>query len=184
MDREDFLNLSEGKQLQLTTKFYFENVNKSKDATDSSIGTAIQNSNGISIKKIFESGNNRTEMSLSTDSPPEEKKPKSVLMWKNNGFFTDECCDFSMEKVNMSENTLFYVNQGYQSYKDNKKVYYNDDFIIAQIMLLAHQPKDIESYEIKNDEVKILRPKYDPTNNEFLGIEYCVALITVKSDPD
>ena len=86
LDREDFFNLSEGKQLQLT-RFYFENVNKSKDAIDSSIRTAIQNSNGISIKKVFESGNERTEMSLSTASLPEEKKTKSVLMWKNNGFF-------------------------------------------------------------------------------------------------
>ena len=51
-------------------------------------------------------------------------------------------------------------------------------------MPLAHQPKDIESYELKNDEVKMLRPKYDPTNGEFLGIEYCVALITIKNDLD
>ena len=57
----------------------------------------------------------------------------------------------------MPENTLFYVNQGYQSYKDNKKVYYNDIFTIAQIMPLAHQPKDIESYVLNDDEVKILR---------------------------
>ena len=46
-------------------------------------------------------------------------------------------------------------------------------------MLLAQQPKDIESYELKDDEVKILRPSYDPITGEFLGIEYCVALIAV-----
>ena len=131
LDREDFLNLSEEKQLRLTAKFYFEIVNKSKDAIDSSIRTAIQNSNRINIKKVFENGNDRTEMSLSIVSQSEEKKPNSVPMWKNNGFFADECCDFSIEKVNMPENTLFYVNQGYQSYKDDKKVYYNDVFIIV-----------------------------------------------------
>ena len=43
-------------------------------------------------------------------------------MWTRNGFFTDECCDSSLEKANMPENTLFYVNQGYQSYKDGKNV--------------------------------------------------------------
>ena len=105
-------------------------------------------------------------------------------MWKTNSFFADESCDFSIEKANMPENTLFYVNHGYQSYKDSKKVYCNDIFIIAQIMPIAHQPKDIESYELKNDEVEILRPKYDPTNCNFLGIEYCAALITIKNDPD
>ena len=184
LDREDFLNLSNEKQLRLTTKFYFENVNRSRDAIDSSIGTAIQNSNGFNIKKVFENGNGKTEMSLLTVSQAEEKRPKSVKMWKNNGFFADECCDFSIEKVNMPENTLFYVNQGYQSYKNDKKVYYNDVFIIAQIMPLAHQPKEIDSYELKEDEVKMLRSKYDPTNGEFLGIEYCVALVTVKNDLD
>ena len=79
----------------------------------------------------------------------------------------------------MPEKTLFYVNQGYQSYKDNKKVYYNDIFIIALIMPLAHQPKDIESYILNDDEVKILRGRYDPVSGEFLGIEFCIAVITV-----
>ena len=60
-------------------------------------------------------------MSLST-TKDKEKQPKSVTMWTRNGFFADECCDFSLEKANMSENTLFYVNQRYQSYKDGKKM--------------------------------------------------------------
>ena len=84
----------------------------------------------------------------------------------------------------MPENTLFYVNQGYQSCKDNKKVYYNDIFIIAQIMPLAHQPKDLESYVLNDDEVKILRSRYDPVSGEFLGIEYCIAVITVRNDSE
>ena len=103
-------------------------------------------------------------------------------MWKDFGFFGSEICEFNIEKVKMLENTLFYVNQGYQSYKDNKKVYYNDIFITAQIMPLAHQPKDIESYVLKDNEVKILRSQYDPVSGEFLGTEYCIALITVRSD--
>ena len=160
-------------------------MSRSKDAIDSSIGTAIQNSNGINIKKVFENGNDRTEMNLSTVPFSLKKRNlKACLCGKITVFFLDECCDFSIEKVNMPENTLFYKNQRYKSYKDNKKVYYNDVFIIAQIVPLAHQPKDIESYELKNDEVKMLRPKYDPTNSELLGIEYCVALITVKNNLD
>ena len=117
-------------------------------------------------------------------NPSEKKKSKSVSMWKDFGFFGSEICEFNIEKVNMPENTLFYVNQGYQSYKDNKKVCYNDIFIIAQIMPLVHQPKDIESYELNDDEVKILRSRYDPVSGEFLGIEYCIGVITVRNDPD
>ena len=52
-------------------------------------------------------------------------------------------------------------------------------------MPLAHQPKDIENYELNENEVKILRPRYDPVSGEFLGIEYCVALkvelLTIKN---
>ena len=105
-------------------------------------------------------------------------------MWKNHVFFGTKSCDFSFEKADMSGNTLLYVNQGYQSYKDDKIVYYNDLYIIAQILPLSIQPKDIESYELKDYEVKILRTRYDPIGGEFLGIEYCVALDTVKNDPE
>ena len=158
LDR-DFLNLSEAKQLQLVQKFYFENLpGSSKTNIDSSIGSAIQNSTGLSMTKIIKSGNDWTEMTLSTNAT-EEKTVKSINMWKNYGFFGTESCDFSIEKANMPESTVYYVNQGYQSYKDSKKVYYNDVFIIAQIMPLSMQPKDIESYQLKDDEVKILRPQ-------------------------
>ena len=58
----------------------------------------------------------------------------------------------------MTVDTLNSEEKGYQSFKDAKKVYYTDVFILAQIMPLAHQPKDIESYELNDNEVKILRP--------------------------
>ena len=49
-------------------------------------------------------------------------------------------------------------------------------------MPLTQQPKEIESYQLKDDEVKILRPRYDPISGEFLGIGYCVVLVTVRND--
>ena len=155
IEKDAFLNLTEAKKIQLTKKFYFENVNLTEKSVDFSIGNAIQNSSGVNLTKITENDGVRTEMSLLTNAS--EKKPKSVSMWEDFGFFGSEICEFNIEEVNMPENTLFYVNQGYQSYKDNKKVYYNDIFIIAQIMPLAHQPKDIESYVVNDDKVKILR---------------------------
>ena len=64
-----FLNLLEAKQLQLVRKFYFKNLSSSsKTNIDSSIGSAIQNSTGLSMTKIIESGNDRTEMTLSTNA--------------------------------------------------------------------------------------------------------------------
>ena len=39
LGKEDFLNLSDPKQSQLTSKFYFENVNKQQESIDASIGS-------------------------------------------------------------------------------------------------------------------------------------------------
>ena len=41
-------------------------------------------------------------------------------------------CDFLIEKANLPENTIIYINQVYQSYKDNKKVYYVDYYLLGQ----------------------------------------------------
>ena len=112
------------------------------------------------------------------------KKSLVTTMWKNDGFFQGDYGNFKLEKTNLPENTFFYVNQGYLSYKDSKKYYYNDIYVIAQIMPLANQPKDVESYECRDDEVKILRTLYDRDSRKFLGLEYCTALIPVRDDPD
>ena len=53
------------------------------------------------MTKIIESGNDRTEMTLSTNATAEEKTVKCINMWKNHGFFGTESCDFSIEKANM-----------------------------------------------------------------------------------
>ena len=135
------------------------------------------------MKKVIKNGDDRTEVTVAAVIS-EEKVKKSINLWENIGYFGTESCDFSIEKANLPENTIVYINQAYQSFKDGKKVYYNDVFIIAQIMPLAQQPKEIESYQLKDNEVKILRPRYDPISGEFLGIEYCVALVTVRNDPE
>ena len=182
MARTEFFELSDNKQRELTSKFYFDHFNQ-QHSIDESIGEIIKNSDGLSLKKVYDRASNKTEMSISTEKK-DERKPKAVTMWSNDGFFQCECSNINLEKTNMPENTIFYVNQGYRTYKDGKKCYYNDIYIVAQIMPLAHQPKDIESDECKDDEVKILRALYDPKNGKFLGIEYCVTLITVREDLD
>ena len=150
---------------------------------DPSIGSAIRNSAGLSMKKVIENREDRTEVSFSALNG-DEKVKRSIQLWEDFSYFRTESCNFSIEKANLPENTVFYINQGYQSFKDNKKVYYNDVYIIAQIMPLSQQPKNIENYELKEDEVKIVQPRYDPVSGELLGIEYCVALVTVRDDPE
>ena len=151
LDREVFSALSDAKQLQMVRKFYFDNMlNFSKSGAfnvDLSIGSAVRNASGVSMRKVTESGNDRTEVTVDTLNS-EEKVKKCINLWRNFGCFGTESCDFSIEKAKLPKNTIFYINQAYQSFKDSKKVYYTDVFILAQIMPLAQQAKDIESYEL------------------------------------
>ena len=52
-------------------------------------------------------------------------------VWKNFGYFDARKSDYSMEKVNFPENTLFYLNQSYLTVKKNKKIFYCDYFILG-----------------------------------------------------
>ena len=97
---------------------------------DSSIGSAIQNSSGLTMKKVIESRDRRTEMTLDTVNS-EEKVKKSINLWNNFEYLGTESCEFSIEKANLPENAIFYINQAYQSFKDSKKVYYTDISILA-----------------------------------------------------
>ena len=47
-----------------------------QESIDASIGSIINSSSSINLKKIYENGENRTEMSLSTTKKDEEKKTK------------------------------------------------------------------------------------------------------------
>ena len=110
MSKEDLFDLSASNQRQLASKFYFDNVDNQPSI---SISNIIKNSDGVNLTKIFDNENNRTQMSISTEKNQDEKKLKSTTMWKNDGFFQGDCSNFKLEKVNLPENTLFYMNQGY-----------------------------------------------------------------------
>ena len=78
-----------------------------------------------------------------------------------HGFFNVIKPDFNMEKVNYQENTLFYVNQAYLTVKKSKKIFNCDYFVLGQIVESSNPPEDISSYTLKENEVTMIRPKYD-----------------------
>ena len=49
-------------------------------------------------------------------------------------------------------------------------------------MSLLNQPEDLDQYVPKDNEVKLLRAKYDMTTGNFLGLENCLAYLTVRGD--
>ena len=131
------------------------------------------------MTKVLEKSS-RTEMTISTEK--EQGTRNSVDLWKKNGFFCSQVCDFFLEKANLPENTISYQDQGYLSYKDNKKICYTDVFIIGKITPLLNQPEKLEEYMPQENEVKILRSIYDTITGQFLGLESCLAYLTVRCD--
>ena len=96
----------------------------------SSISRAVKDSNKISIvKNTFSNG--RTETAVTAEKNSFKRNTTDV--WANYGYFKHQPCNFGVEKENFPENSLIYLNQGYQSYKDNKKFYYGDFFILGQV---------------------------------------------------
>ena len=101
LDRDVFSMFPEGKQMQLVQKFSFDHLPRSNAfSVDSSIGSAIRNSASLSMKKVIQNGDERTELSVSTVNNSEEKK-KTAFMWENFGYFGSESCSFSIEKANI-----------------------------------------------------------------------------------
>ena len=52
----------------------------------------------------------------------EDEKLSGERVWKENGFFKDIRPELNLEKVNMPENTLYYVNQAFLSTVKNGEI--------------------------------------------------------------
>ena len=84
----------------------------------------------------------------------------------------------------MAEMTIFYVNQISESYKNDKKIYYCDYYIIGQVIPSLNSSADLTDYKVKPDEAKIIRPKYDVESGKFLGLDEILAYFVVCGDKD
>ena len=130
-------------------------------------------------KSIFDS---RIETTITAEKYPGGFKNNSTNLWPNYGYFKQQACDFSVEKANMPEMTAFYINQASHSYKDNKKIYYCDVFIVGQVTPILNPLEDLKNYIPKANEAKIVRPKYDVVSGQFLVLVETLAYLTVRGD--
>ena len=139
----------------------------------------VRNSDKISVtKNIFDGA---IESTLTVERFTSFKK-NATDAWKKYGYFKQQTFDFSIEKANLPENTIFYINQAYQSYKDNKKVCHVDFYLLGQVSLCLKPPEDLKNYECQPNEVKFYRPKYDTVTGEFLGLCETLGYLTVRGD--
>ena len=158
--------------------FFLGNEAKSTEI-DSSISHAVRNSNKISMtKNIFEGS---AEITLTVEKFISFKR-NTTDVWKNYGYFKQQPCDFSIEKANLPENTIVYINEANQSYKDNKRVYYVDYYLLGQVNQCLNPSEDLKNYEYQPNEAKFYRPKYDTVTGEFLGLYETLGFLTVRGD--
>ena len=106
-------------------------------------------------------------------------------VWKENGFFKDIRPELNLEKVNMPENTLYYVNQAFLSTVKNSEIAMSiQNFIMGQLIFAANQPKDISEYVCQANEVKLLSCVYDLETGDFKGIRLMLAYIVLRGDQE
>ena len=123
----------------------------------------------------------KTQLLVTSNHSQEELSGKNV--WKNNGFFQDLTPDLNLEKKNIPENTLFYVNQYLLSTVKNGDIaMYNHNFILGQLIVVTNQPSDINAYECKENEVKLWCCIHDLTTGEFQGVREQLAYIVLRGD--
>ena len=111
------------------------------------------------------------------------RKLKWTDCWSDSGYFKQDCNKFSFVKANIPEITLFYLNNAslYAS-KNDDTYFYAENYIIAQIIPLANSPTDLSTYELKPDEVKILKTQYNVSTGQFLELIESIGQIAVRGD--
>ena len=125
----------------------------------------------------------KTQLLIRSNTSDEKLSGEKV--WKENGFFKDIRPELNLEKVNMSENTLYYVNQAFLSTVKNSEIaMYIQNFILGQLIFAANQPKDVSEYVCQANEVKLLSCVYDLETGDFKGIRLMLAYIVLRGDQE
>ena len=125
----------------------------------------------------------KTQLLIRSNTSDEKLSGEKV--WKENGFFKDIRPELNLEKVNMPENTLYYVNQAFLSTVKNSEIAMSiQNFIMGQLIFAANQPKDISEYVCQANEVKLLSCVYDLETGDFKGIRLMLAYIVLRGDQE
>ena len=123
---------------------------------DSGISQAVSGADKISMtKNIF--GESQVTTTLTAEKISSFKQ-NTTDVWQKCSYFKQQPSDFRMEKDNYPE--MFFINQGYESYKDNK-VYFADCCITGQVNQCLNPPENLSTPEFQENEAKIYRSRYD-----------------------
>ena len=155
-------------------------------AIDQSVSNAVSKENFISLTKSFIENDKNIETQLIASKFSDENgiAVSGRRLCLKYGYFNKQTNNFNLVKAKMLENCLLYVNQAYVTIKNNKNMYYSDYVIIGQVTEAINPPENIESYVFKEREVKLRRPRYNPTTGEFLGLYDTVGFLVCRGEEE
>ena len=124
---------------------------------DSGFSQALRGADKILMdKNIF--GNERIETTETAEKTTGFKR-NATDIWPSYGYFKQQPCDFGTDKENVPEMSVFYINQGYQHFKDNKRVFYAGYYILGQVNECMNPPDNLKEYQLKKNEAIINHPR-------------------------
>ena len=98
------------------------------------INHTLENANMLLLSKEATDKDHSLKMQLLVTSNDSQEKLSGENVWKNNSFFQDLRPDLNLEKKNIPENTLFYINQSFLlTGKIGDIAMYNLNFILGQL---------------------------------------------------
>ena len=125
----------------------------------------------------------RIQILLSTGTE-NEKINDAEKIWDKVGFFGYQTTNVTITNANFPGNTLVYANQGSVTPMKGELAIYLGYVILGQLIPELNCPGNIEEYERKPNEVKLITPLYDIDSGEFLGLKKSLAFIMVRGDKD
>ena len=149
---------------------------------DNSVSQVIKSSGTIYKNLVFP--DKSIEITITATEFENGNGKNTCCVWPEHGYFKQQPCDFGMDKENFPENSIIYINQGYLTVKDNRKLNFAAYYLIGQINVCANPPEDIDNYVCQYREVKIYCPHYDPVKGNFLGLYKTLGYIVFRGDPE
>ena len=136
-------------------------------------------------KEVSDKDRSMKTQLLMTTSGSSDEKVSGEKVWKENGFFKEIKPEMNIEKANIPENTLLYINQGFIStVKSGELAMYVHNFIIGQLIVAANQPENIHEHSFKENEVMLLCCVYNLKTGVFEGLRPMLAYIVLRGDED
>ena len=152
---------------------------------ESSTSKQIEKANMLLLSKEMNDKDRSMKTQLLIKSGDSDEKLSGEKVWKENGYFNDIRPELNLVKVNMPENTLFYVNQGFiWTVKNGDLAMYIQNFILGQLIVAANQPDNIDEYHCAENEVKLLSCVYDLESGDFKGVRLMLAYIILRRDDE